>query len=100
MLRRKSKKTGSFSQIRFIEVQLGGDVLFEGNIMGLPLNEEWILKKSIEFFDDPAPCYIHRSAVTVRLLDEIWESAESASGTTSEYIDFPPGAIVKKAVTI
>lgn len=30
-----------------------------------------IINKSIEFFSDPEPCFIHRSAVLKRLLAEI-----------------------------
>ncbi|MDR1559405.1 MAG: hypothetical protein LBS84_06860 [Clostridiales bacterium] len=94
MFRRKKKKEDQISHIRNIEVRLNGEVLFSGELTDLPLKEEWILKKSVEFFDDPAPCYIHRSAVAVRLLNEIWESASGGRGVGSEYADYPPGAII------
>ncbi|MDR2648393.1 MAG: hypothetical protein LBB94_01545 [Clostridiales bacterium] len=89
------KKANAVSQIRNIEVRLNGEVLFRGNLMDLPLKEEMILKKSIEFFNDPAPCYIHKGAVTVRLLNEIWESAGAGCGAVvSEYADYPLGAVI------
>jgi len=94
MFRKKNKKTDKSPSKRSVEVQLGDKLLFSGELLDLPLKEEWILKKSIEFFDDHAPCYLHRSAVTVRLLDEIWEVVEN--GAASVYIDFPEGAFVKK----
>jgi len=94
MFRRMFKKTDKSTNKRSVEVLLGDELLYSGELLDLPLKEEWILKKSIEFFDDPAPCYLHRGAVTVRLLDEIWESVEE--GVTSAYIDFPDRAFVKK----
>lgn len=43
----------------------------------LPIKEEVIIKKSIVFFDDPEPCYIHKGAVTMRLIAEIQDSLEN-----------------------
>lgn len=37
----------------------------------IPIKEEVIIQKSIDFFSDPDPCYIHRGAVVVRLNEEI-----------------------------
>ncbi|NLN46362.1 MAG: hypothetical protein GX153_07330 [Clostridiaceae bacterium] len=48
-----------------------GSVLYEGRIYGLPLREKAILQKSIEFFNDPDPCYKHRGAVHVRMWNDI-----------------------------
>ena len=47
------------------------EVLFKGRIIELTLKEELIINKSIEFFNDPAPCFIHRSAVMKRLFMEL-----------------------------
>ncbi|ACL75380.1 hypothetical protein [Ruminiclostridium cellulolyticum] len=47
------------------------ELLFNGELNSVPIKETVIIKKSIEFFDDHNPCYIHRGAVTVRLLSEI-----------------------------
>lgn len=54
-------------------------VLFEKRISSIPLNEECVIKKSIEFFDDPSPCMIHRSAVMLRLYMEVLEYLEEHS---------------------
>ena len=51
-----------------------GALLFEGELSDLPLREEAILKKSEEFFNDPAPCYIHRGAVMSRLYMELGDA--------------------------
>jgi hypothetical protein len=42
-----------------------------GPISALTLTEELIVKKSIEFFSDGEPCFIHRGAVATRLFLEI-----------------------------
>ncbi len=39
-------------------------------LSALPIKEECILRKSLEFFSDPEPCFIHRSAVMTRILAE------------------------------
>lgn len=46
-------------------------LLYEGDWNKLPLTEEIILEKSIEFFNDSEPCVIHREAVHIRLLAEL-----------------------------
>lgn len=63
------------SQGKKIRVTGGGQVLYEGKLEGLPLREEIILAKSEEFFNDPAPCYIHRGAVSIRLYLELEKAA-------------------------
>jgi len=90
------RKTKNKDQSRGIRVQLGDKVLFDGSLEDMQLKDEWIVKKSIEFFDDPEPCFIHRSAVAVRLLNEIWDSAGNESGAASEYADYPAGAVIKR----
>lgn len=40
-------------------------------LTSLPIKEQIIIDKSIEFFSDPEPCFIHRSAVMKRLITEI-----------------------------
>ena len=97
MFRLKTKNKETVSECRNIEVRLDDTVLFAGDLMDLPLKDEWIIKKSIEFFNDPEPCFIHRSAVTIRLLNEIWDSAVTRGGTESEYVDYPAGAVIIRA---
>ncbi|MCI8624318.1 MAG: hypothetical protein HFG26_11765 [Provencibacterium sp.] len=64
---------------RFQLTDPAGVLLFEGELQDIPLREEMILQKSIEFFDDPSPCYIHRGAVMNRLYMEL-EDALSPLG--------------------
>lgn len=42
----------------------------------IQIKEECILKKSIEWYNDPEPCMIHRSAVMKRIYFELLEYFE------------------------
>jgi hypothetical protein len=55
----------------------GGFKLFEGYIHELPLSEKNILALSVRYFNDPEPCYIHRSAVLNRIYNELNEFFKS-----------------------
>jgi len=57
--------------------------IFTGPLSNLTLRDSIIIEKSIEFFNDANPCYLHRSAVTHRLLLEI----EAAFITLSHHED-------------
>jgi hypothetical protein len=54
-------------------------LLFAGGIMSLPLQEEFVIKKSVEFFNDDSPCFIHRSAVMKRIYVELEEYLEKGA---------------------
>lgn len=45
--------------------------IYKGPLLDLPLREDLIIEKSIQFFNDSNPCFLHRSAVIKRLLCEI-----------------------------
>ncbi len=58
----------------------------------LPLKEEAVIAKSIEFFSDPEPCFLHRGAVITRILTEIDDYLLNASKNGSRemlWSDFP-----------
>jgi len=55
-----------------------GNVVLEKRITSIPLREEVVINKSIEFFNDPEPCMIHRSAVMKRLYMEINDFLDDA----------------------
>lgn len=57
----------------------GEEVLYNGLLKDLPLREEIIIEKSIQFFDDPEPCHIHRNAVSLRLTEEILKELSDPS---------------------
>jgi len=79
-----------------------GNVVLEKKLTSLPLKEEVVINKSVEFFDDPEPCMIHRSAVMKRLYMEIDDflndalrkgrkqlSLEHIPDSIKKYIDIP-----------
>jgi hypothetical protein len=49
-----------------------GSIVLEQKVLRLSLKEESIIAKSVEFYNDPEPCMIHRSAVMKRMYLE-WE---------------------------
>lgn len=48
-----------------------GAELYRGRIDAYPFPEEAILEGSVEFFNDPCPCEIHRRAVQLRFCEEL-----------------------------
>nr|WP_308626800.1 hypothetical protein [uncultured Eisenbergiella sp.] len=74
----------------FIRICLNGVEIYRGTMTDLPLKEEVILGKSDEFFNDPNPCFIHRSAVRVRLLAELEEAERQENWELwNRYASFP-----------
>ncbi len=84
-----------------------GTLLFTGELTALPIKEAIIIQKSIEFFNDHQPCYIHRGAVTVRLLAEIENYIETvvlqdsffvknSKNTVIDYIDMDGIYLIKR----
>jgi hypothetical protein len=59
----------SFPDIQILDGE--GAPIFDGSLRGLCFSEQLIIRKSIEFFRDPEPCFIHRSAVVSRLMAEL-----------------------------
>ena len=46
-----------------VKITKKGKIIYEGNILDIPIKEEAIIKKSIEVFGDEDPCIIHQSFV-------------------------------------
>ena len=63
--------------IRLIDKE--GNVLFENRLTALSLKEESIIQKSIEYYSDPEPCMIHRSAVMKSIYMQIYEFLQCRS---------------------
>jgi len=61
----------SANQITFID--RNGRTKLQCKLSSLPLKEEKIIEKSIELFNDPEPCIIHKSYVIRKILLEIDE---------------------------
>lgn len=93
---KKLKKHNPKSKTQVSVFSCNNELLFNGELHSLPIKESVIISKSIEFFNDSNPCYIHRGAVTVRLLSEIEDFLkmngdkviyESCVGSVIDYID-------------
>jgi len=67
-------------------------VILEKKVNYLPLKEELIIAQSIEFFNDPEPCMIHRTAVMKKIFVEFLEYFEelfSQSNASEIQIELP-----------
>jgi len=62
-----------------------GRLLYKGAINELPVSETILIAKSIEFYSDPEPCFIHRSAVLARLYGEFEQWLGATYGASEEY---------------
>ena len=87
----KNKK--SESRLPAVSVYGPEGILYEGLLKDIPLKDSVIIQKSIHFFNDPEPCYIHRGAVRVRLTHELHEELLTVGSPDPgpkmcEYADF------------
>ncbi|MGS0973045.1 MAG: hypothetical protein ACVCEJ_07420 [Candidatus Izemoplasmataceae bacterium] len=77
-----------------VRITKNGHVIYEGNILDIPIKEDAIIKKSIEVFGDEDPCIIHQSFVikeyTNQLLDHLKETPDHCleKEKLKEKIDF------------
>lgn len=85
MLFQKKKSVKYLSSIQILQENT---FLYNGPFQELPFGESLILEKSIYFYDDPNPCFIHRGAVRTRLLGEIEEEILSLF-PTEEAVSVP-----------
>ncbi|AIO19665.1 hypothetical protein KQ51_01791 [Candidatus Izimaplasma bacterium HR1] len=54
-----------------ILITKNGKTLYEGRISDIPIKEEYLIKKSVDLFDDDDPCIIHQSYVIKEYVDEV-----------------------------
>jgi hypothetical protein len=67
--RSNPREKNAYIDIRLLDRE--GEILYQGRLNGIRFPEKLIISKSIYFFNDEAPCFIHRSAVAVRLFEEL-----------------------------
>ncbi|ERJ12894.1 hypothetical protein [Haloplasma contractile] len=69
-----------------------GTIVFKGKSLNLPIKKDYIIKKSIEVFDDEDPCIIHQSYViklyVKEILDLVPEGKELQLSDVLDQIDF------------
>jgi hypothetical protein len=92
ILKKKKKKARTKC---LVSIMSGNDTLFTGDLMDVQFKETEIIAKSIEFFNDSQPCYIHRGAVAIRLIDELRETLIRDGECLSDWIDYPEGSLLK-----
>lgn len=67
-----------------IRIDAPQGVLYDGALTAMPLPDALIIELSIEFFDDPEPCQIHRGAVLKRVFMDITLTLGENSTTSYE----------------
>ena len=88
------KKKTAAPALPSVRIRSGEKVIYEGLLKDIPIKEKVLIEKSIYFFDDPEPCFIHRDAVRVRLTDELHkellgETSGKPGGLLLTYADLP-----------
>ena len=68
MFFRKKSAAPALPSVRILS---GEQVIYEGLLKDIPIRENVLIEKSIYFFDDPEPCFIHLDAVRLRLTEEL-----------------------------
>ena len=69
-------------------VKRGDFVLYDGNILNIPLKDKYINELSIEIFDDDDPCIIHQSYVIKELVSKLIELFKTQEKAILHAIDF------------
>lgn len=78
-----SKKDKKIKEKRIVTIlDKEGIIIMSGELSDIEFTHELVVQKSIEFFDDPEPCYIHQGAVICRLQAEIDEMLLQADNQT------------------
>jgi len=68
---------------RHVQIFRYDTLVYSGRWDEVPFCKTKIIEMSITYFNDPTPCYIHQSAVRVRLIAELEESLNSEDQGTS-----------------
>lgn len=71
-----------------IVVKQFDEIIFNGNILDIPIKENYIIKKSIEIFDDDDPCIIHKSFVVKQVVDDLLKQINRKFNCEIKLIDF------------
>lgn len=72
------KKKDDLPHLAFLDKE--GNTLHTCKLTSVPLREDAVLGLSVEFFCDPEPCMIHRSAVMSRMYMELLEYFQQEQG--------------------
>ena len=69
---------------QFIIILKSDKLIFEGRVSDIPIKQEFIIKKSLELFDDDDPCIIHQSYVIKEYVDDLLNTFKCKKTKTIE----------------
>lgn len=69
-------------------VKRGDYILYDGNILGLPLKDKYITDLSVKIFDDDDPCIIHQSYVIKELVSNLLNVFKSQGKKVLNAVDY------------
>ena len=72
---------------QYITITKNNKTLYEGRISDIPIKEDYIIKKSLELFDDDDPCIIHQSYVIKEYVDDVLNIFKHIDSQTIEVKD-------------
>ena len=73
---------------QYITITKNNKTLYEGRISDIPIKEDYIIKKSLELFDDDDPCIIHQSYVIKEYVDDVLNIFKHIDSHTIEVKDY------------
>lgn len=56
-----------------ISIKKNNEIIFKGNILDIPIKDDFIIQKSIDVFDDDDPCIIHKSYIVKQFVDDLFK---------------------------
>ena len=73
-----------------IIIQKESEVLYQGNILDVPMKEKYLIEKSIDIFGDEDPCVVHLSFVVkefVTDLLDLFEDNDTININVKDYLE-------------
>lgn len=69
--------------------------IYQGDISDIGLTKSLVIQKSIEWYNDPTPCYRHRDAVKSRIVLDVlnYLQKQKALGINKTYISSIPATV-------
>ena len=64
-----------------------GGILYSGDLTGMAVSDELVIALSVEFFNDPTPCEIHRSAVLARVFLSIEDAFPAGTSVAIDTLE-------------
>lgn len=68
-------------------VHKDGEVVYEGLISDLPLKEDYILLKSMEFFNEKEPCIIYRTHIMKKFYLALYDCLSQSGASACKCVE-------------